>query len=345
MIRFMMLSTMQWKRSEYRFHRGMTRKKQGNRGYSLVELVVAFSIVSIVVGLTLTGIQAARESARKVNCSNSLRQLTLATLEFESTQRWLPTATLRRFDKRQDRFTSASGYWRLFPYLDQQAYVDHIGDRRFHSPSFSIANQWPELRRKLPFLLCPSDGVSTGTNYRFCTGSIPSSGPWQDGSKNAPLAPFTQTTADIKGGLSNTAGFGERLIGLPDQAYDHRRHIWAANLLGDFDSEELDTPFFEDLVRSLGTRQPTAYVVNAGATWHRGGKHDTMYDHVFPPNQAGPAMTAAHHERSGVTFHGSVGTSANHRGGVNLSKLDGATRFVSDNIDLAIYRSLGSKDD
>src|SRR5690348_11561425 len=61
-----------------------------NRGFTLVELLVVIAIIGILVALLLPAIQAAREAARRSQCSNNMKNLALAVLNFESSKKRLP---------------------------------------------------------------------------------------------------------------------------------------------------------------------------------------------------------------------------------------------------------------
>ena len=118
-------------RSQSRFHAhdGRLTRERSTRGFTLVELLVVIAIIGILVALLLPAIQAARESARRSQCTNNLKQLTLGAINLESTSGRLPASGWRgSWTADPDRGSGAdqpgSWFFCILPYIEQQQVFD-----------------------------------------------------------------------------------------------------------------------------------------------------------------------------------------------------------------------------
>jgi prepilin-type N-terminal cleavage/methylation domain-containing protein/prepilin-type processing-associated H-X9-DG protein len=135
----------------------MPRPKRAPAGFTLVELLVVIAIIGVLVALLLPAVQAARESARRMQCTNNLKQLGIALHNFHDTNKVFPAA-------RDQLGTSPStttlwlGSWapHIFPYIEQQAlHQQYRFDRTWDDASTNAAPNGP-LTKNVPSFNCPS---------------------------------------------------------------------------------------------------------------------------------------------------------------------------------------------
>jgi prepilin-type N-terminal cleavage/methylation domain-containing protein len=191
----------------------MLRKK----AFTLIELLVVISIIGILIGLLLPAVQKVRESASRIQCSNNLKQLGLATHNFATTfDGKLPTITHEVAPGSEGSVMVA-----LLPYLEQEnLYKQYLNPANMAPPSaWTIIippTKYNALVIKTPFI-CPSD-------YSSSDGKAPSGWAGTTYTGNAFIfAVLGWFTADdprksnykistVPDGLSNTVAFGEKMI-------------------------------------------------------------------------------------------------------------------------------------
>lgn len=151
------------------------RSSTKNQAFTLVELLVVIAIIGILVALLLPAVQKAREAASRLSCVNQLKQLGLATLNYESSNRKFPPGIVDDDDNAQ--VALHSGFVYLLPYFEETALHDAYD---FGSDWQSASNQ-AVAQNRLTGLQCPSnnsevvqDGGFSGapTDYAFCKGDV-----------------------------------------------------------------------------------------------------------------------------------------------------------------------------
>ena len=123
-----------------------------SRGFTLVELLVVIAIIGILVGLLLPAVQAAREAARRMQCSNNVKQIGLALLNYESAFRVWPSQSTgpepgRNFNARRGSWFTAS-----LPYFEQSGLYQQFNPQLHWHDAGNLAS----VKTSVPSLSCPS---------------------------------------------------------------------------------------------------------------------------------------------------------------------------------------------
>lgn len=311
------------------------------RGFTLIELLVVIAIIAILVALLLPAVQQAREAARRTSCKNNLKQLALALHNYQSTHNVFPPGGL-------GYPYVWSAHAQLLPYVEQAGLKDLLDYsvpplNAFNNGSFDAAivgRNDEAARQRLPLLTCPSDqdavpaSIYGGISYPACAGSgVNGPGTADDGSiTNADGIIYSRsrkTFKDVIDGASNTVAFGEHLLGdgddSPPNGDDYRHRVIQLSM------GTQTTP------AACDTGSAPAWSGQRGAKWINGHLADTMYNHWYGPNAGLPDCHNG--------FHNSALTSARsaHSGGVQVALVDGSVRFVSDRVDLAIWRGVATR--
>ena len=127
--------------------------KRFRNGFTLVELLVVIAIIGILVGLLLPAVQAAREAARRMSCSNNIRQLGLALHNYESAHRKLPPS---RIAVTTPIRVEQSWVAMILPYIEQGNVQNGYS---FNTPWFAEVND-PFTTFNIPALICPSTAAN-----------------------------------------------------------------------------------------------------------------------------------------------------------------------------------------
>jgi len=128
----------------------MSIYKHQRIGFTLVELLVVIAIIGILVSLLLPAVQAAREAARRMRCSNNLKQVSLAVHNFHDTFRHLPVSA-----RPPAGTIRLAGMTRILPYIEQSTlYTAYDQTLQWSNPN---TQQRLVVSTKIPIFICPSD--------------------------------------------------------------------------------------------------------------------------------------------------------------------------------------------
>jgi len=311
--------------------------------FTLVELLVVIAIIGTLAGLLLPAIQAAREAARRSQCTNNLRQLAVATLNFHDAHRSFPMG--------RQQPNTFSQHALLLPYLEEANITDQI--------DFTIGTGMNAARLiTVAVFLCPSeledrlndpslsnDQFGWGRNNYRASGGSDVGTTTNDGTTSAVegnngifVTNKLIRIAHVTDGTSHTALFSERALGDGDDN--------SVDLLGDFfqiannantaTAAQVYTKCQKlDFTSVVGSSNQTSY---SGRDWINGNYMTTRYTHIMPPNS-----WACSRGNSPNTNGGAVTASSRHSGGVNLALGDASVKFVMNEIDPVLWQALGSR--
>lgn len=332
------------------------RRREWHNGFTTVELLIALGLIGILLSLLLPAVQSSRETSRRIQCVNNLKQIGAAAQAHESAHGALPytTSSHSGFHMPQQRYKFAvSPHVFLTASLDPAVFqrVDYtdIWFADFLHPTSPPSEANSELAKvSLPVFQCPSDETRPGSNnYRANMGAGLRPHPTQRGStcydpldgSGAFMLRDEVRFSEFVDGLSQTALFSEKVIGDFDEAVFNPftdRYAWSDNSNGVGCDREI----------TLGICQVAAPPGNdnlsySGWTWMLGGYNSTWYNHLLTPNSLTPDCQAG--EAVGGGGLGIYSARSRHTGGVNTLYADGSVRFVAAAIDSDVWRSAGSR--
>jgi prepilin-type processing-associated H-X9-DG protein len=146
--------------------------------------------------------------------------------------------------------------------------------------------------------------------------------------------------AEIRDGLSATIGAAEKLLGGGRSSFSARLDFWysGSSALGPAAPDQMAA------ICGAQTGVPPAYYTHSGATWFAAGYENSWYNHILLPNAATPDCSKDMMEPGlSPTSGGALRASSYHPGGVNVMYMDGSVRFVTDSVDLALWRAASTR--
>jgi prepilin-type N-terminal cleavage/methylation domain-containing protein len=338
-------------------------------GFTLVELLVVIAIIGILVGLLLPAVQAAREAARRMQCSNNLKQLGLACLNFESAYKRLPPGTLTagpvgglyppQIGTQFNQHSGIGHLAHLFPYIEQTTLYNNYQNANNLDPDTNgvgaltgspqelmnrywfFTDSWLSAQYRIPALLCPTDQAELATISSISTTQCiaPSAMAMPVGSPeyvNPTSASFHVSIGKTNylgnGGRNGKTGSNAISTVLPDTTLGISCDAWTG-------------PFFvRSKTRMAGFQDGTSNTFLFGEVTglfsqpaRRSGRQASfwfisngpMYTKFMIPEPAINVNDPLEGWRNSVALPGPVRFSSMHTGVINMASADGSVRSVS----------------
>ena len=331
------------------------------RGFTLVELLVVIAIIGILVALLLPAVQSAREAARRLQCSNQVKQLSLAALNYENAHSVFPAARIACDNggapcnhMRQTgniagvnlRAQGASVFVQLLPYLEQQALFDMFDIQNKTVWDGGQWNAWmsdPQLivavGTTLPELKCPSDSdlqeyadyahQATGTQMRAATSSYAAVA-GDVGPPNGP-DPLYSTRTDTRGGAYNLKYNNTGV-------FFYFRNI----KMREITDGTSNTMFFGETIDGHGKlAEDGSGVLLASNIWSNGNRCNSSMRTTVNPLNTIPELGESI-RNSGTRTH--CGFNSRHPSGANFAMGDGSVTFVSEDVSENVYRQMSTRE-
>ncbi|HEX7378823.1 MAG TPA: DUF1559 domain-containing protein [Pirellulales bacterium] len=345
------------------------------KAFTLVELLVVIAIIGILIALLLPAVQAAREAARRSQCTNNLKQLGVAVQNYhDATQAFPPLATgplnSGSTDPKNKYHGQLSYLVLLTPYMEQATIYNQInwtggippgGAASFMQPWNTGYQPW---FNEIPSLICPSDvacPVATSNafngvkysmghnNYKACMGTTVNNNQWYatngvfqcDGNGTVALRSVTD-------GTSHTLLVGERCEGKANDRYELKSGI--AMFGGLHGMSAMSGQYNTGFVVCMATAGPDNVHYNptqavekngswyAGERWCDGAAYYSGFTAIIPPNGPSCLSSTTNDRHPGIFTLGS-----RHPTGALVCMVDGHVQFLTDNVDLMALQALGTR--
>lgn len=322
---------------------------RARHGFTLVELLVVIAIIGVLVGLLLPAVQAAREAARRMSCSNNFKQIGLGMHNYHAAYNTLPSG---QHGTISNAYRANQNLVGILPFVEQQSVWELVSNPQqvgnIPAMGNNVGTTSPNFvpwQTEIPGYRCPSDPVRLATG----SGQVNYGNSYGDTIRGINRAPDAGTNGhhtgvtghkrglfarsrynkfrDILDGLANSVAMGELCVSNEKRGVKSYVFHLGPTVGGNW---WRPTPDLCKAGAHINPDKPSLYA--AGTLWPRGRRwadghpHSTAVSTVLPPN----SPSCLRHNDGNDGFYS---VTSYHVGGAHVLMCDGAVKFITDSIE------------
>jgi prepilin-type N-terminal cleavage/methylation domain-containing protein/prepilin-type processing-associated H-X9-DG protein len=337
-------------------------KKRTIFAFTLVELLVVIAIIGVLIALLLPAVQAAREAARRMTCTNHLKQLALATHNYHDTHSSMPPGGHENGGPTGHLVTGGTGlavHVLLLPFTEQNALYEQVN---------MVPSTWLDTSMNLPAGVTDLNLVTKGKsilglakiNIFFCPSASEQRAPWAgDGFRTfngvQTFMKHYHGIAGTQGAVSAESGaasyilrnvYNMRLSPEDAQINNEGALPYATYIpLAAITDGTANTLLFGEITGSSCKKRPAADIASNyyngclnGDNWVRGKDMGSVKEIAYGINTVGGDVLF-------TKGYGKTPFNSEHSGGANFARCDGSVNFVSETLDVYLLKRLGNRQD